>query len=131
MRMIYSSCYGTEKVTIFQEESTMKKDEFKKWVREHKKGILIGVAVAAAAGTCGFLHGFAFRFGYLIKAKDVPHDLIKIGDIERLVDCGSFIEGHIWDVSVKDLGSFGEELIGQIPDLTKDTKCDFVIDLKK
>lgn len=106
----------------------MKKDEFKKWVKEHKKGILIGAGTTAALIISTLLKK---KFGDIFWERELSLDL-ETGCTEFVTEHNDFVEALIVGVKAKDLGKFEKEIAEKLPfDINEDTTFDFILNYEK
>lgn len=95
----------------------MKKDEFKKWVKEHKKGILIGVGATVALIALKPLKKW---YDYISWEQELPLDL-KTGCVESATEYMDYIETYLCGIKSSDMGDLGKELAEKLPNVTEDT----------
>ena len=100
----------------------------KQWMKDHKKEIIIGVV--AAGGTAlyflrkekkikGVKAGLRLSFKFLDGEKDGDY-YARLSDSECYTNLTIYEPGY----TVSDLGKIGEELMKDIPSLTKDVPID-------
>ena len=105
----------------------MNKQKLKKWIKEHKKEILIGTASVIAIGTIGYL---GIKVGK--KTLKINGSVIEanIRDIDVDLDVATVTEAWtedgvtnmiLNDFNVKDIGELGADMIKNIPGVTEDT----------
>lgn len=105
----------------------MKKDEFKKWVKEHKKGILIGAGTTAALIVLTLLKK---KFGDIFWEQELSLDL-ETGCTDFATEYKDYVEALICGVKANDMGNFGKELVEKLPCISEDTTFSVIVNYNK
>lgn len=109
----------------------MKKNEVKAWIKEHKKGIMIGAGFVVVAGVLGYLGIKSYKTkgtvaGIVHKIEDLDIKLDKATVTEAWEELGN-VNMILNDFKVSDIGELGKDFIKNIPNVTEDTTLSCII----
>lgn len=109
----------------------MKKNEVKAWIKEHKRGILIGAGFVVVAAALGYLGVKSYKtkgtvLGIVHKIEDLNIKLDKATVTEAWTELGN-VNMILNDFKVGDIGELGKDLIKNIPNVTEDTTLSCII----
>ncbi len=145
-RELYKFFYGKDQKLTFLGGFIMeakKENKVLEWMKEHKKAIIIATGV-----TIGTAVGVVLTKKLVLKNNEIPvlfsgvfkngktaYDVKPIGTFDTcsVVDLwkeGDWLNSVMDDIKVSDVGKFGEDLMKNVPGITKDTILSAVLSTK-
>lgn len=109
-------------------------DEFKKFVKEHKKEIIIGTGVVVVGGLIFVITKKKLKIyaelgdKFSMPCKDLEKPNISVGKIDEFWQDNFGKMAIVNDITVKDIGTLGQNFL-QMDGVTNDTKVSMIMGL--